>query len=209
MKNNLTIIGITGGSGSGKSSVARKVLSYYGPEKCAIIEVDSYYKDPKHLTMQEREKTNFDHPDSIDFDLMINHLEKIIEGNEIHIPIYDYKTHTRTALTKNIKSQNIIIIEGLFSLFKQTIRDFMNIRVFVETDDKTRLARRIKRDMKYRKRTYESIISQYDNNVKPMYDSYIEPSKKFCNLIITGGAKNTVAMEQLISKITYTDNNII
>ena len=209
MKNNLTIIGITGGSGSGKSSVARKVLSYYGSEKCAIIEVDSYYKDLKHLTMQEREKTNFDHPDSIDFDLMVNHLEKILEGTEIHVPVYDYKTHTRTALTKNIKSQNIIIIEGLFSLFKQRIRDFMNIRVFVETDNKTRLARRIKRDMKYRKRTYESIIVQYNNNVKPMYDNYIEPSKKFCNLIIEGGVKNTVAMEQLIAKITYTNNNII
>ena len=159
--------------------------------------------------MQEREKTNFDHPDSIDFDLMIDHLEKVLDGNEIYVPVYDYTTHTRTTLTKNIKSQNIIVIEGLFSLFEQRIRDFMNIKVFVETDNKTRLARRIKRDMKYRQRTYDSIISQYNNNVKPMYNSYIEPSKKFCNIIIEGGAKNTVAMEQLISKITYMNNNII
>ncbi|MBI89815.1 MAG: uridine kinase [Candidatus Marinimicrobia bacterium] len=209
MSHNLIIIGISGGSGSGKSSISRNILSQYGEEKCAIIEVDSYYKDLKQLSMEEREKTNFDHPDSIDFELMQEDLNKFILGKGISVPIYDYKTHTRTNITRDIKSQSIIIIEGIFALLNPNIRSLMSIKVFVDTEDKIRLARRIKRDMKYRKRTYESIIKQYDNNVRPMYDNYVAPLKNVCDLVITGGVKNTVAMEQLISKITDMDNSTI
>ena len=209
MEHNLIIVGISGGSGSGKSSISRNILHHYGYEKCAIIEVDSYYKDLKELSMKEREKTNFDHPDSIDFELMVNDLNDFIVGKNISVPIYDYKTHTRTTESKSITSQNIIIIEGIFALFNQNLRNLMNFKVFVDTEDKIRLARRIKRDMKYRKRTYDSIIKQYNNNVRPMYDSYVRPLKNVCDLVITGGVKNTVAMDQLISKITDMDNSTI
>ena len=209
MEHNLIIVGISGGSGSGKSSISRNILHHYGYEKCAIIEVDSYYKDLKELSMKEREKTNFDHPDSIDFELMVNDLNDFIVGKNISVPIYDYKTHTRTTESKSITSQNIIIIEGIFALFNQNLRNLMNFKVFVDTEDKIRLARRIKRDMKYRKRTYDSIIKQYNNNVRPMYDNYVKPLKNVCDLVITGGVKNTVAMDQLISKITDMDNSKI
>ena len=209
MTDNLVIVGVSGGSGSGKSSIARNILNRYGHKKCAIIEVDSYYKDLKHLSMKEREKTNFDHPDSIDFGLMVSDLNSFMLGRNISVPIYDYKTHTRTNMSKSIDSQNILIIEGIFALLDKNLRSLMNIKVFVDTDDKIRLARRLKRYMKYRKRTYESIIKQYNNNVRPMYDNYVEPLKNICDLVITGGVKNTVAMDQLISKITDMDNSII
>ena len=153
MSHNLIIIGISGGSGSWKSSISRNILNHYGNEKCAIIEVDSYYKDLKQLPMEEREKTNFDHPDSIDFELMVKDFNNFILGKSISIPIYDYKTHTRTNNTKDIDSQTILVIEGIFALFNKNLRSLMSLKVFVDTEDKIRLARRIKRDMKYRKRT--------------------------------------------------------
>ena len=209
MSDNLIIIGISGGSGSGKSSISRNILNHYGNEKCAIIEVDSYYKDLKQLPMEEREKNNFDHPDSIDFELMVKDFNNFILGKSISIPIYDYKTHTRTNNTKDIDSQTILVIEGIFALFNKNLRSLMSLKVFVDTEDKIRLARRIKRDMKYRKRTYDSIIKQYDSNVRPMYENYVKPLKSICDLVITGGVKNTVAMHQLISKITDMDKPTI
>ena len=201
MKKKLVIVGIAGGSGSGKSSISRYISNYYNYQGSNIIELDSYYHDLKHLPMLDREKNNFDHPDSIDFDLMSAHLNKLVKGKDISIPIYDYKNHVRTQKIKKISSNKIIILEGLFALFKKEIRDLINIKVFVETNEETRLKRRIKRDIKYRKRTYESVIKQYDETVKPMYDNYIAPTKKYADLVICKGVKNTVAIEQLIAKI--------
>ena len=205
MARSLIIVGLAGGSGSGKSSIARYISNHYGAKKCAIIALDSYYYDLKHLSMKEREKNNFDHPNAIDFKLMDKDLSSLISGEEIHVPIYDYKTHTRTDTYKEINLQDIIIIEGIFALFDKNIRSIMDIKIFVETNEKTRLDRRIKRDIKYRKRTYDSIISQYNEAVKPMYDNYVEPTKEFSDFIIEKGVKNTVAMEQLIAKITAMD----
>ncbi len=208
MNNNLIIIGVAGGSGSGKSSIAKYILNYYSSNKCSIIEVDSYYRDLKHLVMEDREKNNFDHPKSIDFDLLIKHLNDIQLGKSISVPIYDYKTHTRTNRVNFIKPDKIVIIEGLFALINNKVRNFMDIKVFVETDKDSRLKRRIKRDMRDRARTYESIISQYNKSVEPMYLKHIEPTKKFSDLIITQGVKNTIAMEQLISKIKHMKKDI-
>ena len=207
MSHNLIIIGISGGSGSGKSSISRHILNEFGNDKCTIIEVDSYYKDLKKLTMEEREKTNFDHPDAIDFNLMTTDLNNFMLGENISVPIYDYKTHTRTNSFREIKSQNILIIEGIFALLNKNIRSIMSLKVFVDTEDKVRLARRIKRDMKYRKRTYESIVNQYERNVRPMYENYVAPLKNISDLVITRGVKNTVAMQQLISNIRDMDNS--
>ncbi|MAX10572.1 MAG: uridine kinase [Candidatus Marinimicrobia bacterium] len=205
MKDNIIILGIAGGSGSGKSSISRYVADYYGHEKSDIIELDSYYHDLKHLSMPDREKNNFDHPNAIDFDLMNKHLIELINGNEISIPIYDYKNHIRTEDFKKIKANKIIILEGLFALLKKEIRKLITIKVFVETNEETRLKRRIKRDIKYRKRTRSSVIKQYNDTVKPMYDRYIGPTKEHADIIIHKGVKNTVAIEQLIAKINLMD----
>lgn len=201
MKNNLTIIGITGGSGSGKSSVARKVLSYYGSEKCAIIEVDSYYKDLKHLTMQEREKTNFDHPDSIDFDLMYNDLKILIDTGIASIPMYDYKVHLRKSKKQIIKQKQIIIIEGIFSLYDSRIRDLMNLKIYVDTPDDIRVMRRIKRDINKRGRELNSIISQYSSTVRTMHNRYIEPTKRYSDIILNQGGKNPIAINVIENTI--------
>lgn len=209
MKDSLIIIGIAGGSGSGKSSISRYISNYYNQQCNNIIEVDSYYHDLKHLSMSDREKNNFDHPNAIDFNLMTNHLNDLLLGKDISIPIYDYKNHVRTEKNKKIGYNKIIILEGLFALFKKEIRDLMNIKVFIETDEKTRFKRRIKRDIKYRKRTYESVIKQYNKTVKPMYDNYIAPTKDYADLIIHKGVKNTVDIEQLIAKINLMNNDKI
>ena len=201
MRDNIIILGIAGGSGSGKSSISRYVADYYGHEKSDIIELDSYYHDLKHLSMSDRDKNNFDHPNAIDFDLMNKHLSELINGNEISVPIYDYKNHIRTEDFKKIKANKIIILEGLFALLKKEIRKLITIKVFVETNEETRLKRRIKRDIKYRKRTRSSVIRQYNDTVKPMYDKYIGPTKEHADIIIHKGVKNTVAIEQLIAKI--------
>ncbi len=207
MKDNLIILGIAGGSGSGKSSISRYVAEYYGHEKSDIIELDSYYHDLKHLSMSDRDKNNFDHPNAIDFDLMNKHLSELINGNEISVPIYDYKNHIRTEDFKKIKANKIIILEGLFALLKKEIRKLITIKVFVETNEETRLKRRIKRDIKYRKRTRSSVIRQYNDTVKPMYDKYIGPTKEHADIIIHKGVKNTVAIEQLIAKINLMDKD--
>jgi uridine kinase len=209
MDNKLTIIGIAGGSGSGKSSISRYVANYYNHEGSNIIELDSYYHDLRHLPMSDREKNNFDHPDAIDFELMIKHLKDLVNGKEISVPVYDYKSHTRTKQFKKIKANKIIILEGLFALLKTEVRKFINIKVFVDTDDKIRLERRIKRDMKYRQRTRNSVIKQYNSTVKPMYDNYIAPTKEYADTIIHKGVKNTVAIDKLIAKINLMNKDII
>tara|TARA_Y100000996_G_C22503997_1_gene635611 strand:+ start:286 stop:924 length:639 start_codon:yes stop_codon:yes gene_type:complete len=209
MKDNLIILGIAGGSGSGKSSISRYVADYYGHQKSDIIELDSYYHDLKHLSMSDREKNNFDHPDAIDFDLMSKHLNELIKGNEILVPIYDYKNHIRTKDFKKIKANKIIILEGLFALLKKEIRKLITIKIFVETSEETRLKRRINRDIKYRKRTYNSVIRQYNDTVKPMYDTYIGPTKEHADLIIHKGVKNTVAIDKLIAKINIMNKDRI
>ena len=209
MNDKLTILGIAGGSGSGKSSISRYIANYYSHQGSDIIELDSYYNDLKHLPMSDREKNNFDHPNAIDFDLMIRHLKDITNDKEILVPVYDYKNHIRTEQFKKIKANKIIILEGLFALLKKEVREFINIKVFVETDEETRLERRIKRDIKYRKRTRDSVIKQYNSTVKPMYDHYIEPTKEYADIIIHKGVKNTVAIEKLIAKINLMNKDRI
>ena len=204
---NKIFIGIAGGTASGKSAIARHLLAHFQDNICATIKVDSYYHDLKHLTMKEREKNNFDNPKSIDFDLLLKHLSQLKDNNSIKVPIYDYKTHTRTTDYNTIDSQKIIIIEGLFALYDNRIKNILNLKVFVDTKESIRLERRIKRDLRKRERTYESIIKQFNTMVAPMHSQYIEPTKSYADLIITKGVKNTVAINELISKITYMQNN--
>ena len=204
---NLLLIGICGGSASGKSSISKYILNYFGREKCEIIEVDSYYNDLSHMNLKEREKNNFDHPDAFDFNLMYNQLTELKKNKPILIPIYDYKTHTRKKDFKRISSQKIILLEGILTFHNKMVRELLDMKIFVNTSEKIRMERRIKRDMRSRKRTYESIIFQFKSTVIPMHNKFIQPTEQYADFIITEGVKNTVAMDQVISNIISMINN--
>ena len=204
--NNLLLIGVCGGSASGKSSISKHIHNYFGQKKCGIIEVDSYYNDLRHIDFEEREKKNFDHPNAFDFNFLYEQLIALKNNSSIEIPIYDYKTHTRKNDFKKISNQKIIVIEGILTFHNKRVRDILDMKIFVDTSEKVRMERRIKRDMKLRKRTYESIIHQFKSTVTPMHNKFIQPTKKYADFIITKGVKNTVAMEKVISNIISMEN---
>ena len=195
------LIGIAGGTGSGKTSLSQAIETDFGPSEVVLIEQDSYYKDLSSFTMQERSKINFDHPDAIDFKLMKEQLNQLRAGNPIDIPIYDFTTHTRKNKTRFIENYQIIIIEGILALFDKDIRNMMNIKIYVDTADDIRIIRRIKRDIKKRKRTIESVIDQYYSTVRPMHIQFVESTKKYADIIIPDGGHNKVSVEILRSKI--------
>ena len=196
------IIGVAGGSGSGKTSVSRKILEHFSDHSLAVIEHDSYYKDQTKLTPDERSRINFDHPFAFDTDLLVEHLEALIAGETVEVPVYDYVTHTRRK-DKKIKQEpeEVIIVEGILVLEDQRLRDLMDIKVYVDTDDDVRIIRRIKRDLEERGRTLDSIIEQYLTSVKPMYHQFIEPTKRYADIIIPEGGENQVAIDLLATKI--------
>ena len=196
-----TIIGITGGSGSGKTYLSNKIINKFGDEKINIIKMDSYYKDLAHLSMQEREVNNFDHPDAFDFELLVNHLNILFNEDSVKIPIYDYKTHTRKKNTEEVKYKPIIIIEGIFSMYYKKLRELMDYKVFIATSNKTRKERRINRDKISRDRTLDSILNQYEKMVEPMYEKYIKPMKNISNLIIKENDKNNININKLFKFI--------
>lgn len=201
MRKNPIIIGVTGGSGGGKTSVSKAILANFPDEKIAMIEHDSYYKDQSHLTFEERVKTNYDHPFAFDTDLMIEHLKQLIDGNAVDIPIYDYTQHTRSDRTYRQDPQNVFIVEGILVLEDSRLRDLMDIKLFVDTDDDIRIIRRIKRDMEERGRSLDSIIDQYQSVVKPMYHQFIEPSKRYADIVIPEGVSNVVAIDLITTKV--------
>ena len=195
------LIGIAGGTGSGKTSIAKAIASDFGKSEVALIEQDAYYRDLSNLTMEKRSVVNFDHPDAVDFDFMELQLNELIQGNNVNLPIYDFTTHTRKNETQFVEKHRIIILEGILTLFHQEIRDMMDIKIYVETADDIRIIRRIKRDMEKRERTFNSIIEQYYNTVRPMHIQFVEPTKKYADIIIPEGGQNTVAVDILRTKI--------
>ena len=202
MNDNTHIIGITGGSGSGKTFLCEKIIRQYDKNKILIITVDSYYKDLSHISLKEREKNNFDHPNAIDFDLLYKDLLKIIESKSASIPIYDYKTHTRSKEVNIIDVKYpLILIEGILSLYDKRIRNIMDDTVFIDISNNTRKKRRIKRDTSSRDRTVSSIINQYDNMVTPMFEKYVRPMKKKSNIIIKKFGQSDVGYIKLIKQI--------
>ena len=205
--NNSILIGIAGGTGSGKTSIAKELSSNFSKSDIVLIEQDSYYKDLSNMPIAKREKINFDHPSSIDFSLMIKHLENLKNGFETKIPIYDFATHTRKKNTKTIKKHRIILLEGIFSLFNDKIRDMMNIKIYIYTPSDLRIIRRIKRDIEERSRTLESIVKQYYENVRPMHIKFVKPTKQYADIIIPTGSKNKIAINILRSKIFDIINN--
>ena len=194
-------IGITGGSGSGKTTIVNKIFSEVPERSIAIIEQDAYYKDQSHLTYEERCKTNYDHPLAFDTDLLIKHIESLKNGQAIEKPLYDYSIHNRKKETLFVEPKEIIIIEGLLVFYDERIRDLLDIKIFVDTDADIRLIRRIIRDVNERARTVDSVITQYINTVRPAHEQFIEPTKKYADIIVTEGGNNLVAIDLMVTKI--------
>lgn len=195
------VIGVTGGTGSGKSTVARSIFQAIDEENIIIIEQDAYYKDQSHLTFDERIKTNYDHPLAFDTDLLIEHVKDLVDHKAIQKPIYNFSIHNREQETITISPRDIIILEGIMILEDARLRELMDIKIFVDTDADVRIIRRIVRDINERGRTLDSVIDQYLNTVKPAHDQFIEPTKKFADIIIPEGGYNRVAIDIMTTKI--------
>jgi uridine kinase len=195
------VIGIAGGSGSGKTLISQNIYSELGSNRVLLMYQDSYYRDLSHLTPQERNKQNFDHPDAIDTALLVSHLDALITRQAIEQPIYDFVTHTRTEETKTIGPHAIIVLEGILVLENSDLRNLMDIKVFVDTDPDIRLIRRLRRDILDRGRTMESVICQYEQSVRPMHLQFVEPSKRYADVIIPEGGHNKVAIDLIKTKI--------
>ena len=195
------LIGITGGTGSGKSTIADALYSNYSKDRITMIQQDMYYKDQSHLSMEERVKTNYDHPMAFDNDLLVEHLQKLIKGEAIEKPRYDFTIHNRAKDTTTVEPREIIIVEGILILEDERIRDLLDIKVYVDTDADIRILRRLVRDIDERGRTVESVIDQYLKMVRPMHMEFTEPTKRYADIIIPEGGHNYVAIDLLMAKI--------
>jgi uridine kinase len=201
------VIGITGGSGSGKTTVVRKILHSFPGNEVAVISQDAYYKDSGHLSEETRKSINFDHPDAIEFDLLVAHMSDLKKGKAIQEPIYDYVTSSRKMETRLIEPRHIILVEGILLFTDVRVRDLCNIKVFVDADSDHRVIRIIERDMKERGRTAQDVIERY-HVVKSMHEQFIEPTKRFADIIIPQGGENHVAIDVLVSMIQQKLNSI-
>lgn len=195
------IIGVTGGSGSGKTSVSRAIFDQLHGHSLMMLQEDSYYKSQDDVPFEERTKVNYDHPNAFDTDLLIEQLEDLLNWNTIEIPVYDYAAHTRSKEVVVQEPREVIIVEGILTLNDARLRDLMDIKIFVDTDDDIRIIRRIQRDIGERGRTLQSVIDQYLETVKPMYHQFIEPSKRYADIIVPEGGENQVAIDLLVTKV--------
>lgn len=197
------IIGITGGSASGKTSISLQIDEAFSNTSSVVtIRLDDYYKKLDHLTFEERQQVNFDHPDAFDMDLLIEHLKQLKNQNSIQKPTYDFVEHTRSSIVEKIDPVDVIILEGLFVLQNEILRELCDIRIFVDTDSDIRFIRRLVRDVKKRGRSVDSVVNQYTTTVKPMHDAFIEPSKRYADIIVPEGGKNYIAINIIINQIT-------
>ena len=195
------IIGISGASASGKSVLARNLLSELGSDQVIVISEDAYYKDLTHLTIDERAKTNFDHPNSIDQELMMHHLKQLQEGNTIDIPKYDFNKHTRMHETRHISQHRIIVLEGILLFAEKELRKLMDIRIFMDTPLDICLIRRLRRDIVQRGRSLDCVLEQYQSTVRPMYFQFVEPSKRYADIIVPRGGENRIAIDMILAKM--------
>ena len=193
-------IGIAGGTGSGKSTVARIIRDSFG-EDVALFKCDDYYKAHHELTFEERSKMNYDHPDAFDTGLMVEHIKALKEGRAVDSPVYDFTVHDRSEETRRIEPGRVLLVDGIMVLALAEVRELLDIKIFVDTDADVRILRRIRRDVKERGRSLDSVIAQYVETVKPMHEAYVEPSKRYADLIIPQGGRNAVAMDLLRSCI--------
>ncbi|PEQ96716.1 uridine kinase [Bacillus sp. AFS006103] len=195
------VIGVTGGSGSGKTSVTKAIYESLKEHSILVLEQDYYYKDQSNLPFEERLKTNYDHPLAFDNSLLIEHIEKLLRYEIIQKPVYDYSIHTRSDKVIPVEPQDVIILEGILVLEDERLRDLMDIKLYVDTDADLRIIRRLTRDIRDRGRTFDSVIEQYLNVVRPMHNQFIEPTKRYADIIIPEGGHNHVAIDLMVTKI--------
>ncbi|WP_411953513.1 uridine kinase [Alkalibacillus sp. S2W] len=195
------IIGVAGGTGSGKTTVTRSICDQFENTSILMLEQDSYYKDQSHIPFEERLNTNYDHPLAFDNDLLIDHLDRLSRRETVQKPVYNYELHTRSDETITVEPQEVIILEGILILEDEQLRNMMDIKVFVDTDADIRIIRRMMRDIKERGRTLESVMDQYMNVVRPMHLQFVEPAKRYADIIIPEGGENHVAIDLLSTKI--------
>ena len=195
------MIGLAGGSGSGKTMVTRRLIEQLGSERMIVVEQDSYYKDLSHLPCEERAAQNFDHPDAMDSELLIRHIQELLQGRAIDIPVYDFTHHLRRRDTRSTGPHDVIVLEGILILDNPKLRELMDIKVYVDTDADVRFIRRLKRDTQERGRTMASVIAQYERTVRPMHLQFVEPTKRYADIIIPEGGFNEVAIDLLRTKI--------
>lgn len=197
----INLIAIAGGSASGKTTVAEKIAEACNKKNVVFVQMDNYYHDLSNLTVEERKNTNFDHPNAIDMTLLIHNLEQLLLGNTLEEPIYDFKINSRSKKTEIIGPGDVIILDGIFALENPIIRELATIKIFVDTDNDTRLLRRINRDVKSRNRMLDSVLQQYSLTVKPMHDAFVEPTKRYADIIIPFDFHNIVAIDIIATKI--------
>ena len=195
------IIGVAGGTGSGKTTVSEAILRRVGAERIAFIQHDSYYRDQSHRPLAERAKLNYDHPDILESELLVSHLRQLQSGQPVYIPIYDFTTHTRANETRRVELKRVILVEGILIFAEPALREIFDVRIWVETDADIRFIRRLRRDITERGRTVNSVIEQYEATVRPMHLEFAEPSKRYADVIIPEGGFNTVAMDMVVARI--------
>ncbi len=201
MKRKPVVIGVAGGSGSGKTSVTKSIYETFKGHSILMLEQDFYYKDQSHLPFEERLKTNYDHPLAFDNDLLIEHIESLLRYEAVEKPVYDYSVHTRSSDVIHVEPKDVIILEGILILEDERLRNLMDIKLYVDTDADLRIIRRLVRDIKERERSMDSVIDQYVNVVRPMHNQFIEPTKRYADIIIPEGGHNFVAIDLMVTKI--------
>ncbi|HHH41199.1 MAG TPA: uridine kinase [Chloroflexi bacterium] len=200
-QNRVIIIGVAGGTGSGKTTVAQAILRRVGAKHIAYIPHDAYYRDLSHLPPEERSRVNFDHPDALETELLIEHLKALRAGRPVEIPVYDFTTHTRKKETRRVEPQRVILVEGILVFAEPALRELFDVKIYVDTDADIRFIRRLRRDVAERGRTVESVIEQYLRTVRPMHLEFVEPSKRYADVIIPEGGFNEVALDMVVARI--------
>lgn len=195
------VFGVAGGTASGKTTVARSILAAVGASQVAYLAHDAYYKDMGHLPLEERARLNYDHPESLETDLLVRHVEQLLDGNAVELPIYDFTEHRRTKRTTCANASPIILVEGILIFTHAVLRDLMDIKVYVDTDADVRFIRRMTRDMEERGRKLDAIVAQYLQTVRPMHLEFVEPSKRYADVIIPRGGMNQVALDMVVSRL--------
>jgi uridine kinase len=195
------LIGIAGGTGSGKTTVANAIVKRVGEERIAILSHDSYYRDFVDLPKDILERQNFDHPDSLESELLVRHLKALKQGMVVETPIYDFKVHRRAAETRRVEPRKVILVDGILIYAEPELRKLFDVKIYVDTDADIRLIRRLKRDIAERGRSVESVVTQYESTVRPMHMEFVEPSKRYADLIIPEGGENTVALDFLFARL--------